>query len=82
MNNGWYIDKYEIINVNPYVVVLEDKSVMNIYSLIEKNKHYRFKIEECKILNILNIITTLEFLSFVEIAHGHITLDQEKFYKH
>lgn len=27
---------------------MEDKSMFNIYSMLEKNKTYQFKIEECK----------------------------------
>ena len=42
------IDKYEVVNVNPYTIVLEDKSLLNIYSMIDPGKHYRYKIEECK----------------------------------
>ena len=44
------IDKFEILNVNPYILVLEDKSILNIYSYLEQDKHYRFKINECKTL--------------------------------
>ena len=42
------MDKYETMNLNPYVVVVEDKSIINIYSLIEPDRHYFFKIDECK----------------------------------
>jgi hypothetical protein len=43
------IDKYEMINVNPYTVLLEDRSILNIYSYLEQDKHYRYKINECKL---------------------------------
>lgn len=42
------IEKQEMMNVNPYVLVMEDKSMMNVYSMIDQAKHYRFKVEECK----------------------------------
>ena len=42
------LHKFETLNLNPYVVVVEDKSIINIYSLIEPDRHYLFKIEECK----------------------------------
>jgi hypothetical protein len=42
------LHKFETLNLNPYVVVVEDKSIINIYSLVEPDRHYLFKIEECK----------------------------------
>lgn len=42
------IEKYETVNLNPYIIVMEDKSIVNIYSMLEPDKHYFFKIEECK----------------------------------
>ena len=49
-NMGKFIvlNKFEILNLNPYVVVVEDKSIINIYSFIEPHMHYLFKIEERK----------------------------------
>ena len=29
------IDKYELLNINPYTLVLEDRSIINIYSYLE-----------------------------------------------
>lgn len=46
------LDKFETLNLNPYVVVVEDKSIINIYSLVDPDRHYLFKIEECKRLYI------------------------------
>jgi hypothetical protein len=42
------LDKYETLNLNPYFLVVEDKSILNIYSFVEPERHYMFKIEECK----------------------------------
>jgi hypothetical protein len=42
------LHKFETLNLNPYVVIVEDKSIINIYSLVEPDRHYLFKIEECK----------------------------------
>jgi hypothetical protein len=42
------INKYEMININPYIIVLEDRSIINIYSYLEQDKQYRYKINECK----------------------------------
>lgn len=42
------IDKYEMVNYNPYMIVLEDRSVINIYSYLEQEKHYRYKLNDCK----------------------------------
>ena len=51
------IDKFEVFNVNPYILVLEDKSILNIYSYLDQDKQYRFKINECKPLsNMLNLV--------------------------
>ena len=51
------IDKFEVFNVNPYILVLEDKSILNIYSYLEQDKQYRFEINECKPLSkMLNIV--------------------------
>ena len=36
------------MNLNPYIIIMEDKSMFNIYSMLEKDKTYRFKLEECK----------------------------------
>jgi hypothetical protein len=44
------LDKYKTLNLNPYVVVVEDNSIINIYSFIEPDRHYLFKLEECKLL--------------------------------
>ena len=46
------LDKFETLNLNPYVVVVEDKSIINIYSLVDPDRHYLFKIEECKRLTV------------------------------
>jgi hypothetical protein len=42
------LDKFETLNLNPYVVIVEDKSIINIYSFVDPNRHYLFKTEECK----------------------------------
>ena len=34
------LDKYETVNLNPYIVVMEDKSMINIYSMIDQSRHY------------------------------------------
>jgi hypothetical protein len=47
-SNVVVLDKYETLNLNPYVIVVEDKSIINIYSFIDPDRHYLFKIEECK----------------------------------
>jgi hypothetical protein len=40
------IDKFETVNLNPCIIVMEDKSILNVYSMLEPDKHYFFKIEE------------------------------------
>lgn len=42
------LDKYETLNINPYIIVMEDKSMLNIYSMLEPERHYQFKVEDCK----------------------------------
>jgi len=34
------LDKYETLNINPYIIVMEDKSMLNIYSMLEPDRHY------------------------------------------
>lgn len=50
LNKGTIVvlDKFETLNLNPYVIVVEDKSIINIYSFVDPDRHYLFKIEECK----------------------------------
>ena len=42
------IEKYEVLNINPYIIVVEDRTRLNIYNMIQKEKHQSFKIEDCK----------------------------------
>ena len=46
-------------NLNPYVLLMEDKSTLNIYSLLEKSKVYKYKLGD-------------QFLAFCEMAQGSI----------
>jgi hypothetical protein len=56
-------------NLNPYVLLMEDKSTLNIYSLLEKSKAYKFKLSD-------------QFLAFCEMAQGSIKLGADTFYRH
>ena len=55
--------------MNPYIIILEDKSRIHLYSMIEQANFRQQKLSDCKKLNILIF---LEFLQFVEILNGSI----------
>ena len=49
-----YIEKYDVFNLNPYIIVVEDQTILNFYSMIEPSKHFFHKTEDCKITLIFN----------------------------
>lgn len=56
-------------NLNPYVLLMEDKSTLNMYSLLEKSRVYKYKLSD-------------QFLAFCEMAQGSIKLGGDTFYRH
>ncbi len=50
------IEKYEVQNINPYIIVVEDRTRVNIYNMIQKEQHHSLKIEDCKFKDYLIII--------------------------
>jgi hypothetical protein len=58
-----------MVNVNPHLAVMEDKSILNAYSLLEPERHYRLRLDD-------------QFMSFVEMTRGQLILDKERYYRH
>ena len=42
------VETFHLLNINPYVAVVEDETCLHIYSIIDKKTHYRYDIPNRK----------------------------------
>jgi hypothetical protein len=42
------LPNFQILNIYPYVAVVEGSSVLSLYSCIEQGESYRLDIKDCK----------------------------------
>ena len=71
-------DPYEIFFVNPYMIVIEHRHLMRIYCIQDLAINYMIELEEGNRW----LWATIDFVAFVEIYGGSITIDDIEFFRH